>query len=105
MSGEVRLKGTVVEQLLPDDTPASSYEGLYLLTEDGTRLALIAASMASQMPVDMLHRQSRPTFEPFLGKQITVSGYQSGSSLYNVIIEDAPDIEGNEEWAILPPEK
>ena len=105
MSGQDTLRGTVVEQQSPDGMPASNSEGLYLLTEDGTRLELISTSMATQMPVDMLHRQSRPTFEPYLGKQITVSGYRSGHSLFNAFIEEAPDFEEGSEWEILPPEK
>ncbi len=105
MSGQEILKGTVIEGKLFDGSPASEYDGLYLQTENGEQLELINSSMATQMPTDMLHRQSRPAFEPFLGQTITVSGYKSGGAIWNAMIEDAPALEDTSQWEILPPEK
>lgn len=105
MAGQVTLKGTVIEGKLLDGSPASANEGLYLQTENGEQLELINSSMATQMPSDMLHRQSRSAFEPFLGQTITVSGYQSTGAIWNAMIEDAPPLEDTSKWEILPPEK
>jgi hypothetical protein len=88
MSGSVTLKGTVVDKDPATPLPARPDDGLYLLTENNQLLALITDSMAAQMPIDLLHTQSRPDFEPYLGKKVTVEGYASGDSLYSARIVD-----------------
>lgn len=88
---DVELKGIVVEQD-PDGTfkTDTSYNGLYLKTNDGRLLKLIGGSMMQQTPVDMMWAQSRQRFEPFLGQQVTVKGYLSGRTIYSAIVEHEP---------------
>ena len=105
MSGNITITGVVVEQTAPDGLSVSSGEGLYLQIDNGEKFRLINAGMMTQMPVDILHLQSRQTFEPYLGEKITVSGYRSGSSIYNACIEEAADVKGDPEWQCLVPEK
>jgi hypothetical protein len=105
MSREVTLQGRITEGEQLGGSPAPATEGLYLQTENGKRLELINTSMATQMPTDMLHRQSRPAFEPYLGQTVTISGYQSGGVLWNAAIENPSPHEDDSRWEVLPPEK
>lgn len=82
MPGNVTLSGTVVERELSSPFSTPLPEGLYLATDNGQTLALVTDSMATQLPVDMLHQKSRPTFESYLGKKITVEGFLGGSTLW-----------------------
>jgi hypothetical protein len=88
MSGDVILSGTVVERELDSPFSAPQSEGLYLATDNGQTLALVTDSMATQMPVDMLHQGSRPIFEPYLGKKITVAGYLGGTTLWSAMVKE-----------------
>lgn len=91
MAENVTLEGVVVEPAGLDGQPLKTNEGLYLRTADGREWALIADHPAVQMPVDMVHRQSRAYFERFIGKVITISGFRSGSTLWNANVQIAPD--------------
>ena len=86
MPNEQTFSGTIVEKDPKSPFPVNPGDGLYLLTEDGRVLALVTGNMAAQMPLDMLHRTTRSTFEPYIGKSITIKGYLSGSTLYSAII-------------------
>jgi hypothetical protein len=86
MPGETTLVGTVVAQAPDSPFPASPNDGLYLMTEEGNLLRLVTAHIAAQMPIDMLHRQSRSSFEAMLGERVTVRGYLSKSTLYGAIL-------------------
>ena len=86
MGMQGNFEGTVVAQDPGNLFAPNPKEGLYLLTKEGKLLALVKASMATQMPVDMLHRQSRGLFEAYLGKTIMVQGYLSGSTIYSAMI-------------------
>ena len=83
MAGEVTLKGTIVEK-----DPAQSNDGLYLFTDDHQLLALITDFMATQASTEYLHARSRPNFESYLGKEVTVKGYLSGRTLWSAMIID-----------------
>jgi hypothetical protein len=88
---QVELHGTVVaedpEVTLP--VQPSPKGGLYLLLDDGKALRLVADSMAAQVPVDFMWRNSRKRFEGFLGHRVAVGGYRSGGTLYGASIQDA----------------
>lgn len=85
------VKGKIVEvESLVGEKPSPS-AGLYLKTEDGERLALVVGSMEAQVPVDILHRQSRPAFEEYLGQTVPVSGLISGHTIWNARIEKNSD--------------
>jgi hypothetical protein len=68
----------------------TSHDGLYLKTDDGRLLELVAGSMAQQIPVEMMWRQSRKHFEPFLGQQVTVQGYLSRRTIYGALVKHEP---------------
>jgi hypothetical protein len=88
MSEQMTIKGKVVEaESLVGEEP-SAYGGLYLITEDGERLALVAGSMDTMVAPDILHRESRPAFEPFLGQTIAVSGLICGHTLWDAKVEE-----------------
>jgi len=86
MGKQGNFEGTLVAQDPGNPFAPNPKDGLYLLRQDGKLLALVKASMATQMPVDVLHRQSRGIFEPYLGKTIMVQGYLSGSTIYSAMI-------------------
>ena len=88
MAGEVTLAGTVVAQDPDSPFQASPNDGLYLMTDEKDLLRLIRDHMATQMPTDVMHRQSRLNFEPHLGKRVTVQGYRSGDTIYGAFIVD-----------------
>ena len=87
MAQEV-LDGEVVESVPDSPFPTDPSGGLYLLTDDGRGYALIAESMAAQMPLDALHRQSRKDFEGYLGQKVRVSGYVSGNTIFGAVVND-----------------
>jgi hypothetical protein len=82
---DVELQGVVVAQDSPDPLPvkASPHDGLYLQTDDGRMLELIDNSMAAQMPVHVMWRQSRARFETYLGQRVTVQGYLVRRTVYS----------------------
>ena len=87
MSVTMTVNGKIVEvESLVGEEPSPN-AGLYLKTADGERLALVAGSMEAQVPPDILHRQSRPAFEDFLGKTVAVSGLISGHTIWNAKVE------------------
>lgn len=88
MAGEVTLNGTIVEKDPASPLPAKPNDGLYLFTEDHQLLALVTDFMATQASTEYLHERSRPDFESYLGKKITVKGYLSGSTLWSAMIID-----------------
>lgn len=97
MAGNVRLNGTIVEKDPESPFGASPNDGLYLLTGDQQVLALVTDYIATQMPIEQLHRQSRATFEPYIGKKVSVEGYLSGGTLWSAMIVDQ---EGNNKNAV-----
>jgi len=89
MSKQMTVKGKIVEvESLVGEKPSPS-AGLFLKTADGERLALVAGSMEAQVPADILHRQSRPAFEDFLGQTVAVSGLISGHTIWNAKVEES----------------
>ena len=87
MSEKMTVKGKIVEaECLVGEEP-SPIAGLYLKTEDGERLALVAGDMDTMVAPDILHRESRPAFEPFLGQTVAVSGLISGHTIWSAAIE------------------
>jgi hypothetical protein len=86
MAGEVTLNGTVVEKGPASPLSTKPNKGLYLLTEDHQLISLVTDFMATQAPTEYLHERSRPDFEPYLGKKVTVKGYLSGSTLWSATI-------------------
>lgn len=85
---QIELTGTVVEQ--DSNSPFemdTSHDGLYLKTDDGRLLELVTGSMAQQIPVEMMWRQSRKHFEPFLGQTVTVQGYLSSRTIYGAMVK------------------
>lgn len=88
MSEKMTVKGKIVEaESLVGEKPSSN-AGLYLKIKDGERLALVAGSMEAQVPADILHRQSRPAFEEFLGRTVECSGLISGHTLWDARVEE-----------------
>jgi hypothetical protein len=90
---ECTLVGTVVAQEPSSGDLAiapSSYDGLYLQTEDGRCVRLVSQPMYTQMSVDYMWRQSRRVFEPLLGQRATVQGYLSHSTLYSAFPVQPP---------------
>ena len=91
MSEEMTVKGKIVEaESLVGEEPSAG-AGLYLKTKDGERLALVAAGMETQVPPDILHRQSRPAFEDFLGRAVAISGLISGHTIWSAKVEASLD--------------
>jgi hypothetical protein len=88
MAGEVTLNGTVVAQDTASPLPAKPNSGLYLLTEDHQLLALVTDFMATQASTEYLRERSRPGFEAYLGKKVTVRGYLSGNTLWSATVID-----------------
>ncbi len=89
MSEQMTVKGKIVEaETLVGEEPSPN-AGLFLKTSDGERLALVAGSMEAQVGTDILHRQSRPAFEPFLSQVVAVSGLISGHTIWNATVEEA----------------
>ena len=81
-----RLVGNVVSQ----DADA----GLYLQTDDGRLLALIAENMATSIPPDAAHAQGRASFEPFLGERVHATGHDAGDTLWSAVVElQTPEFE------------
>jgi hypothetical protein len=87
---DVELQGVVVAQDPNNPLPSepSSFDGLYLQTDDGRLLELVGDSMATQMPIDVMWRRSRGEFEVFLGQQVTVQGYLSRRTIYSARIKE-----------------
>jgi hypothetical protein len=87
MSEQMTVKGKIVEaETLVGEEPSPN-AGLFLKTADGERLALVAGSMEAQVGADILHGQSRPAFEDFIGKTVAVSGLISGHTIWNAAVE------------------
>ena len=85
---DAELQGIVVTHDPKGDllVPPSVADGLYLQTDDGRLIELITLSMPTQMPIEVMWRQSRRHFEPYLGQRITVQGYLSRRQLYSARI-------------------
>jgi hypothetical protein len=90
MGSDQEIVGTVVEA--PPDPPfgAPTGDGLYLRTEDGQHLRLISGGMMTQLPSDLLHRQSRGNFEDLLGKRVRIRGHLSGGTLWGAHLDREP---------------
>ena len=86
MSDET-LEGTVVDQA-SGGSLANPHGGLYLSIGAGKTLRLISDGMQTQLPVDVMHGQSRGDFEKFLNKNVKVQGYLSGGTIYSARIID-----------------
>jgi hypothetical protein len=87
MSEKTTVKGKIVEaESLVGEEPSPT-AGLYLVTEDGEQLALIAGDMYTMVAPDILHRESRPAFEPFLDQTVEVNGLISGHTIWSAAIE------------------
>jgi hypothetical protein len=80
---DAELQGTVVTHDPKGVVPLSAADGLYLHTDDGRLLELISHAMPTQMPIEVMWRQSRGDFEPYLGQRITVKGYLSRRQIYS----------------------
>ena len=88
MAGQKVAVGIVVDKDPNSPFPPIPNDGLYLLTEDNQLYRLVTQFMAAQLPIDVLHRQSRSDFEPYLGQKVTVNGYFSGSTIFSANIEE-----------------
>ena len=79
------LEGVVVEGALQDSQLGSQnvQDGLYLQTDDGRLIELVRHAMPTQMPIDVMWRQSRRTFERLIGQRATIEGYLSRRTLYS----------------------
>ncbi len=83
--------GTVVEQ--DPDSPLridTAHDGLYLLAKNGQLFKLVSDPMFVQMSVEALWRKSRSYFEQYLGKEVTVQGYRSGSTIFGALVKSSP---------------
>lgn len=86
MPGQTIIRGKVISENDPAGNPLE-HGPLYLKPDDGGEpLLLVQAQMSAQAPVDHLAMQSRPAFEPMLGKTVEITGYQSGHVLYDAFI-------------------
>ena len=87
---DIELQGVVVAQ--DPDNPlsieASPHDGLYLRTDDGRLLELVRNNMATQMSIEYMWRQSRQSFEAYLGQHVTVQGYLSRRTIYSARVTD-----------------
>jgi hypothetical protein len=79
------LEGVVVDGATQNSQlgAANVHDGLYLQTDDGRLIELIRHAMPTQMPIDVMWRQSRRSFEPLLGQRATIEGYLSRRTLYS----------------------
>lgn len=76
---EPRLIGTVVER--------DGAVGLYLRTDDGRLLALVADTMVVSIRPEFAHAQCRRDYEPFLGKRVQARGHDAGDTLWSAVVE------------------
>ena len=72
--GEQTTEGTVVERD-PDSPLHLVGGGLFLRTEDGRMLRLIAGRVSESAPADYLHRVSRWRYARYLGQKVRVVGH------------------------------
>jgi hypothetical protein len=75
---------------------SNGLHGLFLLTDEGQLLELIAESIAQGIPFEQLWHDSRRQFASFVGARVTVRGYLTSDTLYNA---KGPDITASD---ILP---
>jgi hypothetical protein len=92
----VEMKGIVVEGSIGDNVISNPHDGLYLKPDDGgDLLELISGSMAQQIPVEVMWRQSRKNFEAHIGQHVIVRGYKSGRTIYSAWAE--PFVENSDD--------
>jgi hypothetical protein len=79
------LEGVVVDNAPEDPALAAmdTRDGLYLKLDDGRLIELVTHAMPTQMPLEVMWRQSRRTFEPLLGKRAAIEGYLSRRTLFS----------------------
>lgn len=83
---EETIEGTVVTHDPNAPFAPDPHDGLYLITDDGRLLALVAARPFIQVPFDVAHRQGCPAFEPFIGKKVRVKGFRTGSTVWGAFV-------------------